>query len=206
MSSGVDPLHTNALCASSQSRCRSVSCASQRASSASDPPRASTRRRRAVSSGASVTGAGAYSSRRASSTSGCRNPVPHDRPRPPERRPPHRVLARRRATLRVRPAAFGLAPAARRESPRTRGARPQLARGLRTRRRPRRCKDLVAYVCPNLYLFSLRVSDGIGRHVSIAVFPSSGPPNTIASHGKLSAHLSPDDWRIATSRRQSEVV
>lgn len=66
-------------------------------------------------------------------------------------------------------------------------------------------KDLIAYVCPSLYLFSLRMSDGLGRHVSIAVFPSAGPPNTTTSHGKMSAHLRSEDWRIEIEQLQSEV-
>ncbi len=57
-------------------------------------------------------------------------------------------------------------------------------------------KDLVEAAFPNLYLFSLRFSDAVRRHVSLAVFPSSGPPDTSAEDPTLSAHFRPDDWRI----------
>lgn len=57
-------------------------------------------------------------------------------------------------------------------------------------------KDLVARACPNVRYFSERLSDALGRHVSIAVFPYSGPPDTTAEHGGLSAHKRNSDWRI----------
>jgi hypothetical protein len=55
-------------------------------------------------------------------------------------------------------------------------------------------RDLVDDVLPNLYRFSLRMTDSIGRHVGIAVFPSAGPPDVSATKPELSAHLTSDDW------------
>jgi hypothetical protein len=58
-------------------------------------------------------------------------------------------------------------------------------------------KDLVEDCLPSLYRFSLRVSDNIGRHVNIAVFPSAGPPDVSADQGELSSHFRADDWLLA---------
>lgn len=58
-------------------------------------------------------------------------------------------------------------------------------------------KDLVESVLPNLYLFSLRLTDAVGRHVSIAVFPAAGPPDQSAEVGDLSAHFRPSDWCVS---------
>jgi len=65
-------------------------------------------------------------------------------------------------------------------------------------------KDLVADACPNLYLFSLRMCDALKRNVSLAVFPSTGPPNTSPEQGDLSAHFRKTDWRLTLTPRKAE--
>jgi hypothetical protein len=58
-------------------------------------------------------------------------------------------------------------------------------------------KDLVEYAAPNLYLFALRTSDALNRHMSIAIFPSEGPPDVSDQIGELSSHFRDIDWLIA---------
>lgn len=55
-------------------------------------------------------------------------------------------------------------------------------------------KDLLESALPHLYLFSLRMSDALSRHVSLALFPSSGPPDVSEDVGALSAHFRDTDW------------
>ena len=57
-------------------------------------------------------------------------------------------------------------------------------------------KDLVEYALPRLFLFVLRMADALGRHVSVAVFASSGPSDASASAGLLSAHFRRTDWLV----------
>jgi hypothetical protein len=52
-------------------------------------------------------------------------------------------------------------------------------------------KELVEQVFTKLYVFTLRFYAELGRNVTIAVFPSSGPPT---KPGPLSAHFRTDDW------------
>lgn len=54
-------------------------------------------------------------------------------------------------------------------------------------------KELSEQVLDNLYRFSLRFYTELGRNVSLAVFPTAGPP---IKFGKLSAHHRIDDWRL----------
>ena len=58
-------------------------------------------------------------------------------------------------------------------------------------------RDLIEYVVPHVYLFSLRTSDALGRHVSVAVFPAEGPPDVSERVGPLSAHLRESDWVVS---------
>jgi len=37
------------------------------------------------------------------------------------------------------------------------------------------------------------MADALGRHVTLAVFPSAGPPDTSATFGELSAHFRESD-------------
>lgn len=58
-------------------------------------------------------------------------------------------------------------------------------------------KHLVEEALPYLYRFTLRTSDQLGgRHVSVALFDASGPPDTTATDGPLSAHHRDNDWRV----------
>jgi hypothetical protein len=59
--------------------------------------------------------------------------------------------------------------------------------------------DLVDAVAPELYVFSLRMADALGRRVGVAVFPSEGPPDVSSTHPELSSHLTSDDWIIDVS-------
>lgn len=54
-------------------------------------------------------------------------------------------------------------------------------------------RDLVQYVLPRVDAMSLRMADALGRHVTLAVFPSAGPLNTSATFGELSAHFRESD-------------
>jgi hypothetical protein len=54
-------------------------------------------------------------------------------------------------------------------------------------------KDLVEDVCPMIHIWSMRQSDILLRNVTVAVFPSSGPPDTGTA---LSSHFRADDWMI----------
>jgi len=65
-------------------------------------------------------------------------------------------------------------------------------------------KDLIESATPHLYLFALRASDALNRHVSLAIFPSSGPRNTTQTHGPLSAHFRDGDWKIVPTPAPSE--
>jgi hypothetical protein len=56
--------------------------------------------------------------------------------------------------------------------------------------------DLVAEAFPRLYLFGLRMYRRLGRHVSIAVFPSVGPRDVSAQSPNLSSHFKDDDWLV----------
>lgn len=58
-------------------------------------------------------------------------------------------------------------------------------------------KDLVEDALPYLYRFSLRMSDALGRNVSVAVFPSAGPPDLEPDIGALSSHFRDDDWLVS---------
>ena len=49
------------------------------------------------------------------------------------------------------------------------------------------------YVLPRLWAMSLHMADALGRHVTLAVFPSAGPPDTSATFGELSAHFRESD-------------
>lgn len=57
-------------------------------------------------------------------------------------------------------------------------------------------KDLVEDALPYLYLFSLRMSDALGRDLNIAIFPSAGPPDLAADIGALSSHFRDEDWLV----------
>jgi hypothetical protein len=57
-------------------------------------------------------------------------------------------------------------------------------------------KDLVEEALPRVYLFTRRVADAVGRAVSVAAFPSDGPPDVSAAFPDLSAHHRPGDWII----------
>lgn len=57
-------------------------------------------------------------------------------------------------------------------------------------------KDLVEEAAPNLYIFSLRMTEALLRDVSIAIFDSSGPPDVSKKHGNLSSHFQKNDWII----------
>lgn len=57
-------------------------------------------------------------------------------------------------------------------------------------------KVLVEKEFPELFLFTRRTSDALGRNVSIAVFAAAGPPDVSATDPELSAHLSERDWVI----------
>lgn len=54
-------------------------------------------------------------------------------------------------------------------------------------------KDLIEAVCPRLTRWALRQSTRLKRGVTIAAFPSDGPPKT---NDKLSAHHQASDWLI----------
>jgi hypothetical protein len=58
-------------------------------------------------------------------------------------------------------------------------------------------KDLIEDVVPHVYLFSLRTSDALGRHVSVVVFPGKGPPDVSDRVGELSAHFRERDWVVS---------
>ena len=57
-------------------------------------------------------------------------------------------------------------------------------------------KHLVEAVVPETYLFALRTGDALGRGVSIAAFPSGGPPDVSDRVGELSSHFRATDWLI----------
>lgn len=58
-------------------------------------------------------------------------------------------------------------------------------------------KYLVEAVAPETYLFSLRTGDALNRGVSIAVFPSEGPPTVSDRDGAVSSHFRDSDWLIS---------
>jgi hypothetical protein len=49
-------------------------------------------------------------------------------------------------------------------------------------------------VCPYLTSWAIQQSDILPRPVTVAVFPSSGPPQV---PGPLSSHFQPGDWTIS---------
>jgi hypothetical protein len=57
-------------------------------------------------------------------------------------------------------------------------------------------KDLVEVAAKNLYLWTLRLSDSFGRGLSVAVFPSGGPPDVTETVDppELSSHFRQSDW------------
>jgi hypothetical protein len=73
-------------------------------------------------------------------------------------------------------------------------------------------RDLVEHAFPELYLFSLRMTDRLLRNVSVVVFPAAGPPDVSNRHGELSSHLRSTDWKVSmtaaavgTKTRRAEV-
>lgn len=65
-------------------------------------------------------------------------------------------------------------------------------------------RDLVAYVLPRLDTMSLRMADALGRHITLAVFPSAGPPDTSETYGELSAHFRESDCVLRLSAARDE--
>lgn len=57
-------------------------------------------------------------------------------------------------------------------------------------------KDLVRSAMPNLTRFAVDMSDALQRDVSLAVFPSAGPPDRSEDLGELSAHFRDSDWLL----------
>lgn len=57
-------------------------------------------------------------------------------------------------------------------------------------------KDLVESAAPFLFRATRRLGEYFGRNVSVAVFPSAGPPDVSDRWPELSAHHKPDDWLI----------
>lgn len=55
-------------------------------------------------------------------------------------------------------------------------------------------KDLVTDACPSLALWATLQTDILGRAVTIAAFPSSGPPRPTSTDDRLSSHFKDSDW------------
>jgi hypothetical protein len=54
-------------------------------------------------------------------------------------------------------------------------------------------KEWLDHVCPHVTSWALRQSDILSRSVTVAAFPSAGPPRV---QGPLSSHHKPDDWTV----------
>ena len=57
-------------------------------------------------------------------------------------------------------------------------------------------KDIIDDVCPFLRLWAIKQTSIHRRLVTIAVFPSAGPPNRVSTVGPLSSHFRQTDWRL----------
>lgn len=64
-------------------------------------------------------------------------------------------------------------------------------------------KDLLEKTCPFLVKWAFLRSDILGRQVTLAVFPSEGPPNRVASHGSLSSHFRASDWILISEEART---
>jgi hypothetical protein len=58
-------------------------------------------------------------------------------------------------------------------------------------------KDLVLAALPRTVATCALLSDMVRRDVTLAVFPSVGPPDTTEQVGPLSAHFRPTDWVVS---------
>lgn len=65
-------------------------------------------------------------------------------------------------------------------------------------------KDLIRMSMKNLAVFALDMSDALQREVTLAVFPSCGPPDSRAEIGELSAHFRSSDWIIHLPENELE--
>ncbi len=66
-------------------------------------------------------------------------------------------------------------------------------------------KDLVEAALPTLEVVRLRLTDSFGRGVTVAVFPSEGPPDVSDVHGLLSSHFRDEDWKMMTDDIATEL-
>lgn len=56
-------------------------------------------------------------------------------------------------------------------------------------------KDLVERAVPRVFFFSCRIGDLIGRDITLAVFPSKGPPD-VSNAQPVSSHFRASDWVV----------